>query len=335
MRSIAVLVGALVVAVAALVSLEAAGAILFGWTLFLGRVIPQITTDTPSLVLGVVAVGLFAAGVHWLGRAWCRKNLSNASPRHWSLCSTGTVVLGVVVLFAAGISIVGIVHQTGWLLADRQPLQQEGLGRRADPEANLRTIGLGFDNYSDTYGCLPPSGTYSNNGEMRHSWETHLLDFMGYSTGEIDKDRAWNDPVNERYFKSVIPQFINPYYRTPPLTDTQGFGLSHFAANNRVLHANKSMRIEDISDGTENTILVGEVNGRFQPWGHPVNARDPAKGINRSPSGFGGPPGSGGARFLVADGSVRFVSARVNPEVLKALSTPASGDDPGTDWSRR
>lgn len=38
------------------------------------------------------------------------------------------------------------------------------------------------------------------------------------------------------------------------------------------------------------------------------------------------PPGSGGALFAMADGSVRFVSERVSPTVLKALATPDGGE---------
>ena len=70
-----------------------------------------------------------------------------------------------------------------------------------------------------------------------------------------------------------------------------------------------------------------EVNAGFRPWGHPVNWRDPADGLNGGPRNFGGPPGSGGARFLMAGGSVRFVSAHTDPAVLRALATPSAGDE--------
>jgi hypothetical protein len=83
---------------------------------------------------------------------------------------------------------------------------------------------------------------------------------------------------------------------------------------------------KEFTDGTANTLLVGEVNANFRPWGDPANVRDPARGINRSAYGFGGPPGSGGALFAMADGSVRFVSERVSPTALKALATPDGGE---------
>jgi prepilin-type processing-associated H-X9-DG protein len=42
-------------------------------------------------------------------------------------------------------------------------------------------------------------------------------------------------------------------------------------------------------------------------------------GINRSPDGFGNPHMSG-ASFLFVDGSVRYLTNDMSPEILQALS---------------
>jgi hypothetical protein len=160
---------------------------------------------------------------------------------------------------------------------------------------------------------------------MLHSWETHLLGFTTYSREGIDMSRPWNDPVNQKYFKCIVPDFINPGLRAV-VEDDEGYGLSHYSVNSRVMGGNRSMKFDQITDGTENTLLIGEINTHFQPWGHPVNWRDPAIGINRSPRGFGGPPGSRGALFSMADGSVRFVNEAIDPAVLQAMSTPCGGE---------
>ena len=65
---------------------------------------------------------------------------------------------------------------------------------------------------------------------------------------------------------------------------------------------------------------------RFKPWGHPTNWRDPTVGLN-TPDGFGGPRGNGGANFVMADASVRFVSDKISPDMLRALTTPGGGED--------
>jgi hypothetical protein len=138
--------------------------------------------------------------------------------------------------------------------------------------------------------------------------------------------RAWNDPANARYFKCVLPEFINRDMRALGVEDNDGYGLSHYAANSRIFAANSVVKMSDITDSRSSTILIGEVNAGFKPWGHPVNWRDPALGINRSPHGFGGPSGARGATFLMADGSVRVVGDDVSPEVLRAMSTPRGGE---------
>lgn len=81
---------------------------------------------------------------------------------------------------------------------------------------------------------------------------------------------------------------------------------------------------EGISDGTSNTLLIGEVDANFEPWGKPGNWRDPALGLNRSPHGFGCRRGSRLVYFVMADGSVRSIRDDVDPEVLRALATPAN-----------
>ena len=73
------------------------------------------------------------------------------------------------------------------------------------------------------------------------------------------------------------------------------------------------------------------MNAEFRPWGHPANWRDPSDGINKSPDGFGGPRGSGGAQFVMADGSVRFVSDAISPRVLQALGTPNGREEVPAD----
>jgi prepilin-type processing-associated H-X9-DG protein len=306
----------------------------FGWIVFLYHTLPRVTLDGPSVLVGCVALLLFTGGVHAAGRAWRRS--APEEPR-WKLRWSLAVVAGVFLLFTAGISLVAIVHQTGWILTSPEPYHVQTIRRNGGGYSpnNLRQIALAVLNYNDTYnGKGPPGGAFTPQGEMLHSWETYCLIFLGYSLSDndfslsrIDLTLPWNHSRNERYFKCILPVFTNSALSTPPLLDEQGFGLSHYAANIRVLGPNKDLHLADITDGTANTLLLGEVNANFKPWGHPVNWRDPAKGINRSPYGFGGSPYSGGANFSMADGSVRFVSERISPDVLRALSTPAGGEE--------
>lgn len=86
------------------------------------------------------------------------------------------------------------------------------------------------------------------------------------------------------------------------------------------------LTLDEITDGTETTLLVGEAAGNYKPWGDPTNVRDPGLGVGRSLDGFGGPPGSEGAYFLMASGNVRFFSNKTDPKILKAYGTPNGGE---------
>jgi hypothetical protein len=311
-------VGVVLVLLVASALVEEVRTLLFGWVEFLWRVVPQVAPDWPSVAVGVGAFALFGGGVHLFARArW----------PGWKLRRTATVVVGCVVLFAAGVAVVGIAHQVGWLASSGRPLREESVARWwTTREGNAREFGIGASNYEGANGHLPPGGSFTDNGEMLHSWETHLLPYLNYSARDIDLKQPWNAPANAEYFRRIHPDFINPGFRTPPLTDADGYGLSHYAANVRVAGANRGMKLTEITDGTGNTILFGEVNAGFRPWGHPVNWRDPAAGIGRSPAQFGGPPGTSSVLFVMADGSVRAVSNRASAATLKALATPNAGD---------
>jgi hypothetical protein len=78
---------------------------------------------------------------------------------------------------------------------------------------------------------------------------------------------------------------INSGLRTAPLRDADGYGLAHYAMNCRVMTNGVARPPKDITDGAANTLLIGEVNTNFRPWGDPGNVRDPAREttLNTSP----------------------------------------------------
>jgi len=119
-----------------------------------------------------------------------------------------------------------------------------------------------------------------------------------------------------------------PYDFTEAEGKAAGYKPAHYAANSRVLSANSGMDLRKITDGSSNTILAGEVRSDIKAWGDPTNFRDPNLGINASPNGFGSPY-LGGAHFLLADGSVRFISEKIDPRTLRALATPSGNETVG------
>lgn len=303
--------------------------LLVGWIGFLTDVVPRVTVRWDGVVMAVVSLALLTALIDYLARWWCRAApvASDSPPRRWRLRWSVSIMLTIILMFVTAISAMGVARQTGWVLSSQEPLfaTYGGYGTSVN---NLKLVGLAIQNYAELRGALPAGGTFDERGQMLHSWETAILPYLPYMSDSIDMKLPWNHPKNAPFFRGPVPEFVNPDFRVAPLTDDDGFGLSHYAANSHVLRANHGMKLSDATDGTANTILVGEVNARFQPWGHPVNYRDPTLGINQSSDGFGGAPASHGAQFMMMDGSVRSMSQDTDPAVLKAFATPSGGDNP-------
>lgn len=310
-------------------TVEAPVTLVFGWVPFVWRIAPRVSVDGPSLTIGAAALLVFGVGLHLAARRW-------RGERGWKIRWSFAVVVMVCVLFAGSVACVGIAHQVGWLAASREPIKGESLVGYADAWSNLRQLGYSFNSYcSSRKGQIPPGGTFTAEGEMLHGWVLPLLPYLVYDSRGIDPALPWTHPKHREAFTSVLGELINPDFRPAPLYDADGYGLNHFAANSHVMSANRSMTLGDITDGASTTLLIGEVNANFKAWGHSANFRDPAKGVNRSPHGFGGAGWRGGAKFLMADGAVRFVSEKTALPVLEALATPRGGetiDEGGLGW---
>jgi hypothetical protein len=284
-------------------SVDAARAVLIGWAEYMYRVVPQINVDGKTVLAGLIGFGLCVLGVHWFGR-WALR--SSPWKFGWSIAGVGTLI----VAFAAGICMIGVTHQTGWLLTNKEPVFVETRVSSKDSAYRLRA--LPSEVYNPVYG-----GPFFG----RQSWFT--VTFLGFES-PINY-YSWDDPYCRHFYSAV--RLTNPELSDAPVRNSDGYGLAHYAANCRAM-ANGAIRpFKEFTDGTANTLLVGEVNANFKPWGDPLNVRDPARGINRSPYGFGGPPSRRGALFAMADGSVRFFSERTSPEVLRALATPDGGEE--------
>ncbi|QDT29347.1 hypothetical protein Enr10x_46990 [Gimesia panareensis] len=200
----------------------------------------------------------------------------------------------------------------------------------ANHRGNLRMLGMALATYSDISNQhLPMGGNTDQLNQPLHGWMTSLLPYINESAmaREIDDSRAWNAPENKKVFSIVIPLFLNSHFPEGPKQNAAGYGLSHFSANSQLFPVDQSISTETIqsADGLSNTIMAGEISSSFPAWGSATNVRDPAKGLNGCPDCFGSPDRKG-AFLLFADGHVRFIDQNIDPQVLKALSTPAGGE---------
>lgn len=287
-----------------------------GWALFLWRVIPSLTINVGGVLTCLTAFSLLCWGLH----RFCQRYRSS-----WPFRHTLAIVAILLLMFVAGITVVGTAHQLYWLAKSPEPLVERSMWEaiaRTDSQFDLKQMALAVHNREDHEG-VGVVLIQGKGGQWYHGWPILLLPYCEKTTlySQSDKSKPWSHPVNAPVFRTKISLFLREYEEQ--LFDPNGYALLHYAANSHLLRRTKSVSLAEINqnDGTSQTIFFGEIPGRYKPWGHPYHWRDPALGINRNLNGFGNLQAQG-ANFSMADGSVRFISEKISPRVLKALATP-------------
>jgi prepilin-type processing-associated H-X9-DG protein len=322
------------------IPIEFIAIITLGWIWFLARTLPEIQVAWAGVATASICLILFAVGTHgflgWLYPHFPGKgNAQDPGNRRWKWRWTGSLVAVTILMFVAGMSVVGMTHQLGWLLTSKERLifwsgSARDAARRAQSTNNLKQIGLALHAYGQSQQSFPAGGTFDRMGRPLHSWQAMILPYIELQDlhDRIDFSIPWNNPRNAPLFQTEIPVYLQP--GVPAKKDAAGYALSHYAANAHMLGGDHARALRDVTDGTDSTLMAGEAMANFKAWGDPTNWRDPTLGLNKSPHGFGS-PWPGGVNFLFVDGSVRFIKNTIDPAVLKAVATPAGQDKVGSD----
>ena len=248
--------------------------------------------------------------------------------------------------------------------------QAREAARRAMCKNNLMQIGIAIQNYEMAHEVLPP-GVCNPNGPIKSqpngyhvSWMVQLLPFLDQVNvyDHVDFSVGVYDPKNAAVRAQELRVVLCPSSRGGLNGD--GVSSSSYAGchhdseapidkdNNGVFFLNSSVGFADISDGSSNTIFVGE---KFDMpdqlgWvsGTRATLRNVASKINLGIStlrynnqnaateettkkdllqvgGFGSPH-AGGAQFVMGDGRVMFLSENIDLTTFKNLGNRHDGE---------
>ncbi|MEW4528858.1 DUF1559 domain-containing protein [Maioricimonas sp. JC845] len=260
--------------------------------------------------------------------------------------------------------------------------QAREAARRTQCKNNLKQIGLALHNYHDVHRTFPPGqifrgptgGTARADRAPGWSYSAFILPYIDQAPlyNSFTFELPMHDPSNVGQLKTVLPAFLCPsdatkdsHEQNPSSTTTfplpaPGIASNSYVVNggsfngslnghnspperaNGVLNRDSKVRIRDITDGTSNTIMVGETitwrvqnNGNtfgwdpqlYGRWHGPTCCADSGLHAIRQGNQKLNPPQlasnvvkregfsslhEGGAQFTMADGSVRFISENID-----------------------
>ena len=127
-----------------------------GWIPYLMRVIPQVTFNAEIAIDAAILLALATLGLHGILRWWATRQPEQ--PAKWRFNWTVKISAMVLLLFATSVAATGIVHQTGWLFAEKHLVRNAAIGYQTRELSDMKQVGLAMRLYaSDHNGKFPPS----------------------------------------------------------------------------------------------------------------------------------------------------------------------------------
>ena len=244
------------------------------------------------------------------------------APRQQS--STAGIVVIIVVI--CGIVLVGCGGIMVALLLPAVQAAREA-ARRTQCSNNLKQIALAFHNYHDTYQTFPPAYIADENGKPMHSWRVLILPFLDAQGQALHQQYNFNEPWDSPANAAVVNSPM-PIYGCPSDGEAGGLNTSYMVITGQgtLFNQGEGSRLRDITDGTANTILVVDVAGSGVQWATPIDLDVNQVNFGGGAQGNPGSRHSGGINAAFADGSVKFLSNSIDPQMFKKLITRDSGE---------
>ena len=248
----------------------------------------------------------------------------------------------------ARIAIVCFVPLVPIVVVAWQPVMEAlEASHRSSCKCFLKQFGLALHNYHDTYGSFPPAFVLGPDGRKWHSWRVLILPFLECQPlyAEYRFDEPWDGPNNRKLLAKMPVIFAcpsRPRTATADLLATMSFGLlaceghsvsaqdgnASFAAvlgKDCVFRGTVPVKTSEITDGTSNTVLIGESNRTKIPWTKPEDIDIAFHSTLGDPKGFSSHHDHG-CHFLMGDGTVKFIPDTVPQKTVDAVFTRNGGE---------
>jgi hypothetical protein len=161
--------------------------------------------------------------------------------------------------------------------ADKEIDRKEAAGIEHEGRNKLKQLALAMHNYHDVHNHFPPAVLLGPDGKTPHSWRVELLPFLdeNHLYEQYRMNEPWDSPHNKLILRQMPGVFRSPF------ADEKATNSSYYALVGRgtVFEGSKGVMIQEITDGTSNTLMFVEAK-RDIPWTKPADIPfDPDKPV--------------------------------------------------------
>ncbi len=206
-------------------------------------------------------------------------------------------------------AIIGVLMSLGLAAV----MRSRQTARNTQCKNHLRQLGIALQGHHSQFGKLPKDG---QNGWAYSVFilpkleQTPLFDQLSPLTTPLTNTASASVGTTD----TTLPIFRCPHFNKEPRLSND-FGRSNYIGNGDIF--NYQFELADVYDGESNTIMVGETLNDHA-WALPG-----VGSCSTAPNGGGsfGSKHTGGANFVMCDGSVKFISESVDQATFQALGT--------------
>lgn len=231
------------------------------------------------------------------------------------------LILGLVLLVPLGYGIYWLVKTASAGIAQNSC------------QNHLKQIAVAILNYEGRYGSLPPAFVNGKDGKPAHSWRVLILPFLDHQDlyDAYHFDEPWNGPNNIKLIDRMPAEFACPGGSNREKGKTDYVAV---VGSQTAWPGSRSRRLQDIRDGTSNTLLLTELAKSDITWTEPRDVRI-ADIIPYDADGVSPTFDSNHAKTVniaYCDGSVRAIAKTLPRRTLYALLTADRGKPFKGEW---